>query len=187
MNRQELKRFILPDNSNFSRMSLRTYSRNRLRGELIWRTKGTEPGIKSGITSAHDIEERHLQGMAHARRGGSLKPPAMASRDTQGPFINTVSVGIYGPAALYKLAQWGALNKLDEACFWNTISGWPSAVTRTCARLFPLVDSDPTLGADKVKTPSEALRDGVRCISDIPSDPLPVSGKTLSGCSINYV
>lgn len=73
--------------------------------------KGDRAKIKCDFRAAHNIEERHPLRKAHMHVK-SLKPPPMASRDKQGPFINIVSVGIYGPTALYKLAHWGALNKL---------------------------------------------------------------------------
>lgn len=71
----------------------------------------------------------------------------MASRDMRkSRLLIPYSVGIYGPAALYKLAQWGALNKLDEeARSWNTISG---LTVHRNEDVYPLISSlssvDPT-------------------------------------------
>jgi len=98
--------FIQPVGSSRVSLSI-TFSSIEPRSNL----KDKRDRIKSDFRTAHDIKERHPWQKVHMHVR-SLKPPPMASRDTQGPFINTVSVGIYGPTALYKLAQWGALNKL---------------------------------------------------------------------------
>lgn len=119
--------------------------------------------IKYGFRATHDTEERHPWRKAHMHVK-SLKPPPMASRDTQGPFINTVSVGIYGPTALYKLAQWGALNKLWTRRRAPEIRyrGWPSTITRTCAHLFPLSSLDLTRhgqGQDCIRSVRDSTSD----------------------------
>lgn len=145
----------------------------RSKQELIWRTKETEPGLNT-VSELSTIPRNVIHGESTHARQELKTAPEMASRDTQGPFINTVSVGIYGPIALYKLAQWGALNKLWTRRRAPEIRyrGWPSTITRTCAHLFPLSSLDPTRhgqGQDCIRSVRDSTPDTfhlIRCISD---------------------